>query len=165
MSEPFIGEIRMVGFDFAPRGWALCNGQLMQINQNEFLFALLGTQYGGDGETTFALPDLRGRAALHQGTAPGLSPRSVGKKGGAELVTLTTRQLPPHTHSQPAGGARTSNKPVGRAPAVGGAYDDPTAKMMAPTGAAGNGEPHENMAPFLVVNFIIALQGVFPSQA
>ena len=163
MPDPFIGEIRMVGFDFAPRGWALCNGQLLPINQNTALFSLLGTQYGGNGQTTFALPDLRGRAALHQGSAPGLTPREVGQEGGAEVVSLTTGQLPPHTHSQPAGGRKSSGKPVGRAPAAGGAYDDPVAKLMAPTGSTGNGAPHENMAPFLVVSFIIALQGVFPS--
>ncbi len=164
MSEPFIGEIRMVGFDFPPKGWALCDGQLLPINQHEALFALLGTYYGGNGQTHFALPDLRGRSAVHQGTAPGLSPRGVGQEGGVEEVALTKAQLPPHSHSQPAAGASSSNKPVGRAPAVGGKYADPADKAMAPTGAAGGGQPHENMAPFLVVSFIIALEGIFPSQ-
>ena len=98
MSEPFIGEIRIFGFNFAPRGWALCDGQLLPISQNSALFSLLGTIYGGDGRTTFALPDLRGRAALHEGTGPGLSPRQLGQRSGSETNTLTVNQLPPHTH-------------------------------------------------------------------
>ena len=154
----------MVGFTIAPTGWALCNGQLLQIAQNEALFSLLGFSFGGDGEATFALPDLRGRGAVHQGVGPGLSPRGVGQRGGAEQVSLTIPQLPPHAHSQPAGGPSTSSKPAGRAPAVGGRYDDPVAKTMAPTGVVGGGQPHENMAPFLVVSFIIALHGVYPSS-
>ena len=164
MSEPFIGEIRMVGFDFPPAGWALCNGQMLPIERNEFLFSLIGDYYGGDGETTFGLPDLRGRVPVHQGDGAGLTVRDMGTFGGAEQVGLTTSQLPPHSHTQPAGGASSSTRPVGRAPAVGGKYAEPGAKTMAPTGVTGGAQPHENMAPFLVVSFIIALQGTYPSQ-
>ena len=104
MADPFLGEIRVTGFNFAPRGWALCDGQLLPINQNTALFALLGTQFGGNGQTTFALPDLRGRVPIHQGQGPGLTPRTIGETGGAESATLNVAQLPPHTHTALASG-------------------------------------------------------------
>lgn len=163
MTEPFVGELRLMGFNFAPTGWAQCNGQLLPINQNQALFSLLGTYYGGDGQTTFALPDLRGRLPMHAGQGPGLSDRTQGETGGSEAVTLTTTQLPAHAHT--AGVAdveRTTNRPTG-IPARGGAYAaDATATV--PSGAAGGSQPHENMPPFLVLNWCIALQGVYPSR-
>src|SRR3712207_3315813 len=110
MSEPFIGEIRMVGFNFAPRGWATCDGQLLSIAQNTALFSLLGTTYGGNGQTTFALPDLRGRAALHQGQGPGLTNRVIGEASGTETVTLTTNQMPSHSHGVNANSGEAGTK-------------------------------------------------------
>ncbi|MDQ6777385.1 MAG: tail fiber protein, partial [Actinomycetota bacterium] len=104
MSEPFLGEVRTFGFNFAPRGWAFCNGQLLPISQNTALFSLLGTQYGGDGIQTFALPDLRGRVGIHQGSGPGLSPYAIGQTGGTETVTLTSNEMPAHNHSVNASG-------------------------------------------------------------
>ena len=166
MDTPFIGEIALVGFNFAPNGWALCDGSLLPIAQNTALFSLLGTQYGGDGITNFALPDLRGRAPIHFGAGTALSPREIGERGGAEVVALTKAQLPPHTHSEPAAGRRTSGQPTGRAPAIGGDYGRPsTTAKMAPTGPVGGGQPHENMPPFLVMNYIIALFGIYPPRA
>ena len=164
--QPFIGELAVVAFNFAPSGWALCNGQLLPIAQHETLFALLGTTYGGDGESTFALPDLRGRVPLHMGVGSGLSGRFLGEKGGRESVTLTKAQLPPHQHGQPGGGLKTSSVPGARVPARGGAYAARNPDVhMTPTDSTGGGVPHENMSPFLVLNVIIALEGVFPSQA
>lgn len=163
-TQPFIGELSIVAFNFAPAGWALCNGQLLPIAQNEALFSLLGTTYGGNGETTFALPDLRGRLALHAGIGPGLSVRSLGEHGGAERVVLTKAQLPAHQHGQPGGGLKTSSNPGGRVPSNGGAYSAPKSGVhMTPTDPVGGGQAHENMSPFLVLNVIIALQGTFPT--
>jgi microcystin-dependent protein len=168
MSEPFIGEIRMVGFNFAPVGWALCDGQLMAISQNTALFALLGTFYGGDGIRTFALPDLQGRVPMHQGNGLGLSPRTLGTPGGHERVTLVPAQIPPHTHPLNATtAAATSSAPAGHVLAGGGAYGGPPGNtQLDPTavGSVGGGESHGNIQPFLVVNFIIALQGIFPAR-
>jgi len=168
VADPFLGEIRVTGFNFAPRGWALCDGQLLPINQNTALFALLGTQFGGNGQTTFALPDLRGRVPIHQGQGPGLTPRTIGETGGAESATLNVAQLPPHTHTALAsGGAQTTDRPAGAYPAVGGVYSTAAPDVtMAPgtIASTGGGQPLPTMPPYLTVNFIIALQGIFPSR-
>lgn len=171
MSEPFIGQIQTFGFNFAPRGWAFCDGQLLSIAQNNPLFALLGTTYGGDGRTTFGLPDLRGRVPLHEGTGPGLSPHPLGQRAGTESATL-------HSHSQGTGKMRAtaspanSNDPTGNSLALGALYstDAPTVDMAADsvvnpdTDNAGGGNSHDNMQPYLVLNTCIALVGIFPSR-
>lgn len=167
--EPFIGTIMLFSFNFAPRGWAACNGQLMPIAQNSALFSLLGTQYGGDGRTTFALPDLRGRVPMGQGQGPGLSNYTIGQAAGEEQVTLSSAQLPPHTHGVNAAASATSKAPMGNLPAVstaGSAYGPTAAGTMAAgmVQSAGNGQPHSNLQPYLVGNWCIALQGVFPSR-
>ena len=170
MSQPYVGEIRMVGFNFAPTGWALCQGQLMAIAENDVLFALIGTTYGGDGQTTFALPDLRGRVPIHQGQGSGLTNRTIGEAGGQEAVTLTTPQMPVHTHTPSASpNPGTTTSPVGNtwasSPSV-AAYTNQAANTPMSAQAlatVGSGQPHENMAPFLTVNFVISLFGVFPS--
>ncbi|QYG91873.1 phage tail protein [Iamia sp. SCSIO 61187] len=170
MSEPFLGEIKMVGFNFAPRGYALCNGQLLSIAQNSALFALLGTTYGGNGQTTFALPNLQSRVPMHFGQGPGLSSRVMGEQAGTENVTLLSTQMPQHNHLVNAStGDSSSKNPSGGV--MGGtaspiyATGSPNAQMNPVTiGFAGGNQPHENMPPFLVVNFIIALQGIFPSR-
>jgi microcystin-dependent protein len=167
MSEPFLGEIRIVGFNFAPRGWARCDGQLLAIAQNTALFALLGTTYGGDGRTTFGLPDLRGRVPVHVGNGLGLSPRNWGEKGGSESNTLTANNLPPHRHDIPVtDGRRTTNRPEGAVPARGGSYstDAPTGLAVG-TGPTGTGQAVNNVQPYLAVYFVIALQGLFPSRS
>ena len=173
MSNPFVGEIRMFGGSFAPVGWAMCQGQLMPIAENETLFNLIGTTYGGDGQETFALPDLQGRAPLHQGQGPGISQNYlIGEKGGVEQVTITTQTTPVHTHAflattdigqnaQPQNGfyAQTSTGDLYNEPL------DPLVKMntnmVQPIGGS---QPHENMQPFLVITFIISLFGIYPSQ-
>ena len=174
MSEPFIGEIRMVGFNFAPRGWALCDGQLLAIAQNTALFSLLGTTYGGDGRTTFGLPDLRGRIAMHQGSGPGLSSRRIGDKFGQESVVLTANQMPAHAHAaQASSGSGNANSPIGRVWSKDAGVQSATYSGNAPDGVmaanaianAGGGQPHDNMPPVLVVNFVIALVGLFPSRS
>ena len=172
MAEPFLGEIRMTGFNFAPLGWALCDGQLLPINQNTALFSLLGTQFGGNGQTNFALPDLRGRVPVHQGQGNGLSPRSMGEQGGAEAVTLAQNQMPAHTHTIAASSnAATSRDAVGNFPAKEAAgqtevYATSSDSTMsgAMVGVAGGSQPHDNLQPFLTVNFIIALQGIYPAR-
>ena len=173
MSNPYVGEIRLFAGNFAPLGWALCQGQLLSIAENDTLFSLIGTTYGGDGQQTFGLPDLRGRVPLHQGNGPGLSPRAIGELAGAETVTLTTAQLPAHSHSLvatsapasatagPAGGvlASASVKVYGSgAPSTAMA-----AAAISPT--SGGGQPHQNMAPFLALNYIISLFGIYPQQS
>jgi microcystin-dependent protein len=165
--DPYIGEIRLIAFNFAPKGWALCWGQLLPINQNQALFALLGTYYGGDGRTNFALPDLRGRVAVCMGQPPAGSEYLLGAAGGAETVALTTAQLPAHNHSvhaQSAAGAKRT--PTRGFPAGGGAYaaDDNVRMKAAMIGQTGGGEAHENRQPYLTLNYVIALQGIFPSQ-
>lgn len=170
--EPFIGEIRCFGFAFPPRGWALCAGQLLPINQNQALFAILGTTYGGDGRTNFALPDLRGRVPLHQGSGPGLTPRPLGQQGGTEAVTLTAAAMPAHTHpARCNGGAGNQYGPTGHywaQDAAGGSVYAPagdTAMAADAAALAGGGAPHNNLQPYLAMNFCIALQGIFPSRS
>jgi len=181
MAEPFIGEIRIFAATFAPRGWAFCDGQLLAISQNEALFSLLGTIYGGDGRTSFGLPDLRGRIPIHKGNGPGLSPRSLGERGGAEVATVSVAQLPPHSHalhgtvemagrSDPSGALRASY--VGASdgvPAYGDLNPLPANPLVAMANgtiafAAGGGQVHANVQPFLCVNFIIALSGLYPPR-
>lgn len=171
MSDAFIGEIRMAGFNFAPQGWAFCNGALHAISQNPALFALLGTTYGGDGQTTFALPNLMGRIPLHQGQGPGLSTHFIGERGGAEAVTLLESQMPGHAHAlaAAAGGTRTSAAAgnllaSGEADVYARPGGSPVTLSPFQLDAAGGGQPHFNLQPFLVVNFIIATVGFFPSR-
>ena len=171
MSNPFLGEIRMAGFNFAPRGWAFCAGQLLPISQNDALYALVGTTYGGDGVNTFGMPDLRGRLPINQGQGPGLSNYVIGQMSGTESVTLTAGQIPIHSHviNAASGGARSAN-PAGNLLGSGEAdiytHDNANGVLMSPSTIApsGGSQPHENMQPYLCVNFIIALEGVFPSR-
>jgi microcystin-dependent protein len=164
MSEPFLGEIQIFGFNFSPRSWALCDGQLLPINQNQALFSLLGTTYGGDGRTNFALPDLRGRAPMHEGTG-----HTLGQKAGEENHTLAAGEMPQHTHSARAS-ANSGNSPVpvnnflAAANNVYRAPDNLTALSPGTVGTGGGGQGHNNMQPYLTLNFCIALAGLFPSQ-
>lgn len=173
--EPFLGEISMVGFTFAPLGWALCNGQLLPINTNTALFSLLGTTYGGNGVTTFALPNFQGRFPTHFGQGPGLSPRSQGEAAGSENVTLIQTQMPAHTHILSANDNTTGIAATGANNYLNTKTE--SGESIAATGlnaaaglnvqtisVTGGSQPHENMPPYLVVNFIIALQGIFPSR-
>ncbi len=169
MAEPFLGEIMLVGFNFAPKGWAFCNGQIMPINQATALFSLLGTQYGGNGQTTFALPDLRGRVPIHFGQGPGLSSYNIGQVGGAETSTLLTGNLPAHNHALQAGTNATTKNPTNGYPgftAGGSSYTDTPTGTMNPAvvGPTGGGQPFNNIQPYLVLNWIIALEGIFPSR-
>jgi microcystin-dependent protein len=166
MSDPYIGEVRMFGGSFAPVGWEFCNGQLLPISQNDVLFTLIGTTYGGDGTTTFGLPDLRGRLPLHAGVGAVL-----GQAAGAETVTLTSTTMPSHTHPLLASsGAGDSTSPTGKVWAAAG--DMPYTATLPPNAtmhagalqSAGSSQPHENMPPFLAISFIIATAGRFPSQ-
>lgn len=172
MDQAFLGMIALFGFNYAPRGWAFCNGQLLQIAQNSALFSLLGTMYGGDGRTTFALPNLQGRVPIHFGQAPGTSQYQIGQAGGTETTTLVVQNLPPHNH------------PL-NAVSETGETSDPTGALLGNTGAldkeyrisgtgvvmnanaignTGGGQPANNMQPYLVVNYCIALQGIYPSR-
>lgn len=171
MSEAFIGEIRMFAANFAPRSWAFCSGQLLAISQNDALFSLLGTIYGGDGRTTFALPDLRGRVPLHRGNGPGLTPRTIGQRFGVERVTLTSGQLPVHSHElRVLSDAGDSTQAEGRYLAA-----SPNVRVYRPVppnvnlsasviANQGGSQQHSNMMPFQCVNFIICLFGIFPSR-
>jgi microcystin-dependent protein len=170
MSEPFLAEVRIVGFNFAPRGWAFCDGQILPINQNQSLYSLLGTTYGGDGRTTFALPDLRGRAAIHAGGG-----HALGQKSGEETHTLSTGEMPQHTHAMRAvsdsadAAIPTDSFLATPSSAVGSIYSGTTPTFDASLNAAsvgnvGGGQAHDNMQPFLALNFCIALQGLFPSR-
>ncbi|MCA9638552.1 MAG: phage tail protein [Myxococcales bacterium] len=163
--EPFLGQIMMFAGNFAPRGWALCDGQLLPISQNQALFSILGTTYGGDGRTTFALPDLRGRAPIHAGHGPGLSDYRLGQKGGAESVTLTVNQMPSHNHTLAMNGEGAATKQAGylAASEIYGETADKSAPANTISNAGGN-QPVSNIQPYVVVNYIIALQGIFPSR-
>lgn len=176
MADPFVAEIRIFPFNFAPRGWAFCNGQLLPLSQNTALFSLLGTTYGGDGQSTFALPDLQGRAAMFNGQGPGLSLHDLGETGGVDNVTLLVTEMPAHTHvvnAKVAGGtASPANFVWGTSSAA-----KVAANFYAPAAASpvnmnplalsvsGGGQPHNNLMPFLTLNFCIALQGVFPPRS
>lgn len=168
MSEPFLAEVRIVGFNFAPRGWAFCDGQIMPINQNQSLYSLLGTTYGGDGRTSFALPDMRGRVPIHVGSSNGTDHRE-GQKSGEETHTLSAGEMPNHDHALQATStnANTAN-PVGNMlAAANNQYRDPsnlTEVNTATIANVGGGQAHENMQPWIAVNFCIALQGLFPSR-
>jgi microcystin-dependent protein len=173
MSEPFVGEIKMFAGGFAPRSYAFCDGQLLQVSQNDALFSLLGTIYGGDGRTTFALPDMRGRVPVHQGSGPGLSQRQLGSRAGEERHTLTANEVPAHTHTQRANpGDGNAMSPAGGVPAKSKAglsaytQSPSSAVTMHPNAllAAGGGQAHENMMPFQGVYYIIALFGIYPSR-
>lgn len=172
MSDQYLGEVRMFAGNFAPYGWALCNGQLLAISQNTALFSLIGTYYGGDGVTTFALPNLQSRVPIHQGQGVGLSPYVIGQNGGTENVTLTTQQMPQHNHT-----ANTVSGPQATAPRPSNAYPgNATSGSVYSTanpdstfntnfiGFQGNSQPHNNIEPYLCITFIIALQGIYPSR-
>lgn len=179
--DPFIGEIRAFGFYFPPRGWALCNGALLSISQNTALFALIGTQFGGNGTSNFALPNLQGSIAVGAGQGPGLSNYVVGQTGGAQTVTLTQQQMPAHVHPLPANATGSGRKSADPNPSVvlggggrtgqGNFYVNPATQASSPAvmasaniGIAGSNQPHNNMAPSVVLNYCIALQGIFPSR-
>lgn len=174
MSAPFLGEIRIVAFNFAPRGWAYCDGQLLPISQYQALFSLLGTIYGGDGRVTFALPDMRGRAPVHFGSGPGLSNRNIGQKYGATTDTLTVAEMPAHTHPMHASDADGDEfGPINNYYSqedFGGTlqpiYSTQGTVSMNPgmIQNTGNSQPHDNMQPYLTVGFCIALQGIFPPR-
>jgi microcystin-dependent protein len=172
MSQPFVGEIRMFGGNFAPAGWAFCSGQLLPISENDILFQLIGTTYGGDGQQTFALPNLQSRVPIHMGQGPGvLNNYQLGENGGAEAVTLTSNSIPIHSHaalcsnaggnsSNPAGGVWATSDTTQYSTASG---PDTTMGNM-PTTPVGGSQPHDNMIPYLCVNYIISLFGIYPSQ-
>jgi microcystin-dependent protein len=176
MAEPYIGQITLFGGNFAPRGWAFCNGQLVSIAQYPALFSLLGTTYGGNGQTTFALPDLRGRVPMHPGSGPGLTPKNLGQQGGTETVTLDITQIPAHSHQLNTSTANGSSaNPTNNFIAV--THDPntlnnlnsfaPTANSaLGPTAVqqSGGSQPHDNVQPFTCINYIIALEGVFPPR-
>lgn len=174
MADPFVAEIRIFPFNFAPKGWAWCNGQLLPISQNTALFSLLGTTYGGDGKSTFALPNLQGRAPMHPGQGPGLSLHDLGETGGTEAVTLLQSEIPAHSHTVQAANfpadIQAPTPDVALARSTGGnAYQSVTNQdlvQMAPQALApaGGGFPHNNMQPYLTFYFNIALQGVFPPR-
>ncbi len=172
MADPFVAEIRIFPFNFAPKGWAWCNGQIMPISQNTALFSLLGTTYGGDGTSTFALPDLQGRAQMHPGQGPGLSLHDLGETGGSETVTLLQSEVPAHNHTVNVSG-RPANENDAEGQYWAGAsinvYNANATNLgaMAPQALsiAGASLPHNNLQPYLTVNFCIALQGVFPPRS
>lgn len=169
MSEPFLAEVRMVGFNFAPRGWAFCDGQILPINQNQSLYSLLGTTYGGDGRTTFALPDLRGRSPIHFGSSDGGQNHPLGQKSGEETHALSVNEMPDHNHiAQASDDAGNTPIPAGNVLARGNnLYRQPTNLTQLHAGTVtnvGGGQAHDNMQPYLAVNFCIALRGLFPSR-
>jgi len=175
--EGFIGEIRMFAGNFAPRGWAFCEGQLLPISQNTALFSILGTTYGGDGRTTFALPDMRGRVSIHPGTGPGLTTKRLGERGGQETVTLNINQIPSHNHSATLtlyadSSVATTDNPqnmfparnAGSTPQYGDSANTTLAEGVVTVSNSGGSQPHSIMQPFVTVNYIICLQGIFPSR-
>lgn len=173
MSQPYIGEIRMFGFSFAPAGWAQCDGQLIPISENDALFILLGTTYGGDGEETFALPNLQSRIPIHSGTGASGTTYQLGEAAGVESVTLTTQQIPTHNHPPSANtGAGNSATPTDNVWAANAntaavqyvAGAGANVNMANTLGTSGGSQPHDNMMPYLVINFCISLFGIFPSQ-
>jgi len=175
MSEPFTAEIRIFAGNFAPRGWAFCNGQLLPVAQNTALFSLIGTTYGGDGRSTTALPNLQGRAPMHPGRGPGLTARRLGQRGGVESVTLTEAQMPNHTHtlraSEEEGDRRSPAANRSLAEAVGGSpYQADSSSNLVDMDSrslpdAGGSQAHNNMQPYLTMSFIIALVGLYPSRS
>jgi len=173
MSEPFVAEIRIFAGNFAPRGWAFCNGQLLPISQNTALFSLIGTTYGGDGRTTTALPNLEGRVPMHPGRGPGLTQRRLGQKGGVELVSLTEAQMPAHGHALNASLAPSSDDDPGStknlARTMGtnmyATHTHPVNMASESLSATGGSQAHNNLQPFLAMNFIIALVGLYPSRS
>jgi microcystin-dependent protein len=174
MSEPFIAEVRIFAGNFAPRGWAFCDGQLLPISQNTALFSLIGTTYGGDGRTTTQLPDLRGRTPMHAGRGPGLTDRRLGQRGGSEAITVTETQIPNHDHNaqaytRPGDLADPSNRSLARSSGPNTYQSDATNNLtlmnsaaLAPTGGS---QAHNNMQPYLTLSFIIALVGLYPSRS
>lgn len=174
MSTPYLGEIVMFGGNFAPRSWAMCNGQLLSIPSNDALFSLLGTIYGGDGRNTFGLPELRGRLSMHAGNGPGLTPRTLGQKGGSETNTLNANNLPSHNHAhaiqcnaQEGNADSPSNRYLAAVQnGVPNIYSSSQNATMAPqnTGNTGGGSPVNNLQPYLCVTYIICLQGIYPSR-
>jgi microcystin-dependent protein len=173
MSQPYVGEIRLFGGNFAPAGWAFCDGRLVPISENETLFNLIGTTYGGDGQQTFGLPDLRGRVPIHQGTGAGVT-YTIGEQAGVETVTLTSNQMPSHTHPMAATASGQQASPAGAyfatvssTQAGANAYDvSPVSTPLVPTSIlpVGGNQPHTNVQPTLFVSYIISLFGIFPSQ-
>lgn len=171
MADPFVAEIRIFPFNFAPKGWAWCDGQLLPISQNTALFSLLGTTYGGDGRSNFALPDMQGNAPMHPGQGPGLSLHDLGEAGGSDTVTLLESEIPAHAHGIVASqGDGTERQPDGQMPATGvgiSLYNTPGPLVQLNAlalNATGGDQPHNNMQPYLTLNFNIALQGVFPPR-
>ena len=172
MADPFVAEIRIFGFIFAPKGWAFCNGQILPLSQNTALFSLLGTTYGGDGKSNFALPDMQGNAPMHPGQGPGLSLHDLGETGGSDTVTLLESEIPSHSHSMMASNSDSiSQSPSANlfAGGVGGItfYGAPPPQVQLSPNAltpAGGGQPHNNLMPYLTMNFCIALQGIFPQR-
>ncbi len=173
MAEPYIGEIRMFGGNFAPRNWALCDGSLLSTSEYDALFSLLGTIYGGDGRTTFGLPDLRGRVPIHYGEGIALTNRNIGAKGGAENITLASNQIPSHTHTWEASNSAADQTTVsGHVLGSNASVDIFEQNLNNPVqmsseaiaSHSGNGSTHPNLMPYLVVNFIIALVGLYPSR-
>lgn len=172
MSEPFTAEIRIFAGNFAPRGWAFCNGQLLPVSQNTALFSLIGTTYGGDGRSTTALPNLMGRVPMHPGRGPGLTSRRLGQRGGSEMISLSEAQMPNHNHTAYGTGSSANQRnPAGHIPATGGGRGTNLYAASTDTGAfnrldnTGGSQPHNNLQPFLVMNFIIALVGLYPSRS
>jgi microcystin-dependent protein len=172
MADPFVAEIRIFPFNFAPKGWAWCDGQLLPLSQNTALFSLLGTTYGGDGKSNFALPDLQGSSPMHPGQGPGLSLHDLGETGGTETVTLLQSEMPAHTHAMmgaandPALAKLISNQASFSLSQGGGIYQDSQNAQLAPEAItpSGGDQPHNNMQPYLTMYFNIALQGVFPPR-
>lgn len=175
MSEPFIAEIRIFAGNFAPRGWAFCNGQLLPISQNTALFSLIGTTYGGDGRSTMALPNLQGRAPMHPGRGPGLTDRRLGERGGVETVALSEAQIPSHSHSlngvNDLGESQIpgNDRALARTSGALGYQQNTTSNLVQMNanmlGTTGGSQPHNNLQPYLAINFIIALQGLYPSRS